>query len=99
MAINGKYNLTFDTPVGTYSGSITFKSEGAVLKGDYQIAANNGSFTGTVDGERGKWSVTVMEPMAGNVTLIFDAKVTATDLSGSVILGPYGTSSVRGQKA
>jgi hypothetical protein len=99
VAINGKYNVTFDTPIGPYSGSVTFRSEGAILKGDYQIAGNNGNFTGTADGEKAKWSVTVADPMAGNVTLTFDVKVTTTDLSGSVILGPYGTSSVRGQKA
>ena len=99
MAINGKYSVTFDTPIGPYSGNVTFKSEGAVLKGDYQIAWNNGNFTGTVDGEKGKWSVNVTDPMAGNVTLTFDVKVTATDLSGSVILGPYGSASIRGQKA
>jgi hypothetical protein len=99
MAINGKYNVTIDTPIGPQNGSVTFKSEGAVLHGDYQIAGSNGNFTGTADGENAKWAMTVPDPMGGNITLTFDVKVTSTDLSGSGILGPYGTSSVRGKKA
>ena len=99
MAINGKYNVTIDTPIGLLNGSVTFKSESAVLHGDYQIVGSSGNFTGTVDGENAKWDMTVPNPIGGNITLSFDVKVTSTDLSGSIILGPYGTSYVRGKKA
>jgi len=98
MAINGKYNVTIDTPIGPQNGSVTFKIEGAVLHGDYQIAGSSGNFTGTADGENAKWNMTVPDPMGGNITLTFDVKVTSTDLFGSVILGHYGTWSVRGKK-
>ena len=99
MAINGKYNITIDTPMGPQSGSVTFRTEDKVLHGESQVAGGSGTFTGTVDGENGKWSSDVPNPMGGTLTLTFDVKVTATDLSGSVVLGPFGTSSVRGKKA
>lgn len=99
MAINGKYNVTIDTPIGPQNGSVIFKIEGALLHGDYQIADSSGNFTGIADGENAKWNMTVPDPMGGNITFTFDVKVTSTDLSGSVILGHYGTLSVRGKKA
>jgi len=105
MAINGKYYVTVDSPIGLQNGSITFKSEGAVLRGDYrttdiyQIAGYSGSFTGTDDGENAKWTMNISDPMGGDIKLTFDRKVTPTDLSGSIILGPYGTRSVSGKKA
>jgi hypothetical protein len=99
MSINGKYNVTVDTPIGPQNGSVTFRSKGTVLNGDYQIAGGNGTFTGTVDGENAKWAMTVPDPMGGTITLTFDVKVTPSDLSGDVILGPYGNSFVRGKKA
>lgn len=99
MAINGKYNVTIDTPMGPQSGVVTFRTEGNVLHGESVVAGGSGTFTGTVDGENGKWSSNIPSPMGGTITLTFDVKVTPTDLSGSVVLGPFGTSSVRGKKA
>lgn len=98
MTINGKYNVTIDTPMGAQSGVVTFKTEGNVLHGEAQMAGSNGTFTGTVDGENAKWASTVPSPMGGNITLTFNVKVTATDLSGIVELGPFGSAAVTGKK-
>ena len=98
MAINGTYNVTIQTPMGPQSGLVTFRTEGNVLHGDAQVAGGGGKFTGTVDGENGKWSSEVPNPMGGMLTLTFNVKVTATDLSGTVGLGPFGNTTVTGKK-
>jgi quinohemoprotein ethanol dehydrogenase len=98
MAINGTYNVTIQTPMGAQSGTVTFRTEGNVLNGDAQVAGGGGKFTGTVDGENGKWASEVPNPMGGMLTLTFNVKVTATDLNGTVVLGPFGTSTITGKK-
>ncbi len=98
MAINGKYNVTIQTPMGPQSGVVDFKTEGNVLHGNAQVAGGGGAFTGTVEGENGKWSSVVPNPMGGSLTLTFNVKVTATDLSGTVVLGQFGTASITGKK-
>ncbi len=98
MAINGKYNVTIQTPMGPQSGVVNFRTEGNVLHGDAQLVGGGGTFTGTVDGENAKWSSDVPNPMGGTLTLTFNVKVTATDLNGTVVLGPFGTSSITGKK-
>ena len=99
MAVNGKYNVTVETPMGTGTGNITFKSEGTILTGEFQSQFGNLNFTGTVDGENVKFSGTMPSPMGGDITLTFNLKVTATELSGTIDLGGYGIAPVRGQKA
>ena len=98
MAINGKYNVTLQTPIGPQNGVINLRTEGNVLHGDAQIAGGGGTFTGTVDGENGKWSTNVPNPMGGTLTLTFNVKVTETDLSGTVGLGQFGNASITGKK-
>jgi aerobic carbon-monoxide dehydrogenase large subunit len=98
MAINGKYNVTLQTPMGPQSGIINFRTEGNVLHGDAQLVGGSGTFTGTVDGENAKWSSNVPNPMGGTLTLTFNVKVTETALSGTVVLGQFGTTSITGKK-
>lgn len=98
MAINGKYDVTIRTPMGPYNGTINFQTEGNILNGDILIAGGGGPFTGTVDGENGQWSSNVPSPMGGTLNLTFNVKVTETDLSGTVVLGGFGTTSITGKR-
>lgn len=99
MAVNGKYNVTVETPMGTGTGNITFKSEGTIVTGVFQSQFGDLNFAGTVEGENVKFSGTMPSPMGGNLTLTFNLKVTPTDLSGSIDLGGFGVAPIRGQKA
>ena len=69
------------------------------MHGDYMIAGGSVRFTGTANGKNAKWTMSVPDPTGGNITITFDVSVTTTGLSGSVILGPYGTWSVTCKKA
>jgi len=99
VAINGTYNVTIETPMGAQTSTVTFKTEGAVLSGTFQGRGGSQAFTGTVEGNNGKWSITVPSPMGGQITLSFNCQVTEKELTGSVQLGQFGTAPVKGTKA
>ncbi|MDD5190379.1 MAG: hypothetical protein PHE50_04985 [Dehalococcoidales bacterium] len=99
MAINGKYNVTIDTPMGSGTGTCTFKSEGNNLSGDFETQFGNLKFTGTCNGENAKFTGTMPSPMGGMLNLTFNLQVTPADLSGTIDLGGYGTAPIKGKKA
>ncbi len=98
MAIDGTYNVTIETPMGAQTGTIIVKDEGGTLKGTFQSPRGSQDFTGTADGEKAKWSLTVPSPMGGEITLTYDCTITATELTGSVQLGQFGTAPIKGTR-
>ncbi len=98
MAVNGKYSVTIETPIGPQISVITFSTEGTTLIGETQIVGTPIKFTGTINGDNAKWSSTIPSPMGGYITLFFDLFITPTDLSGNVQLGEYGMGAVSGKR-
>jgi hypothetical protein len=99
MAVDGTYNVSMTTPMGTQTGTIIMKAAGSALSGTYKSARGDQAFTGTAEGDNAKFSMNVPSPMGGTLTLTFDVKVAGNDLSGSVQLGQFGNAPIKGTKA
>jgi hypothetical protein len=98
MAIDGKWNLTINTPMGAQSSTLEVASSGGALTGR-QIGAQgaNDIDNGTVNGDEASWSIDIVVPMP--MTLTFKGKVEGDKLSGTVTLGAFGDSTFMGERA
>ena len=98
MAIDGKWNLTVNTPMGAQTSTLEVASSGSSLTGT-QAGAQGGQAinNGAVNGDEATWSIDITSPMP--MTLTFKGKVAGDSLSGSVTLGPFGDSTFQGERA
>jgi len=98
MAIDGKWNLTVNTPMGAQSSTLEVTSSGATLTGTQAGAQGAQAINdGAVNGDEASWSIDITSPMP--MTLSFKGKVSGDSLSGSVTLGPFGDSTFMGERA
>lgn len=98
MAVDGKWNLTIKTPMGDQTGVLTLKQEGDALTGEMSGSGGTTPIeNGKVEGETLKWHAKVTSPMP--ITLEFEGKEEGGNLSGSVKLGAFGTSTFTGAPA
>ena len=98
MAIDGKWNLTIKTPMGDQTGVLTLKQEGNALTGEMSGPAGTAPIeNGKVEGDTLSWHAKVTSPMP--ITLEFTGKTEGDNLSGSVKLGAFGTSTFSGPAA
>lgn len=98
MAIDGKWNVTMQSPMGPRDATAEFTADGATLGGTFGGAAGSVPLTGTVDGDAVTWAATVNGPM-GQMELKFDGKVDGDALSGTVAFGAFGSGSFTGTRA
>jgi hypothetical protein len=94
MAIDGKWNVTVQSPIGAQKSEFTFSSNGATLTG-----AQGGTpiTDGKVDGDNVSWSAAITSPMP--MTLSFAGTVTGDSLSGTVKAGNFGAFPFSGSRA
>jgi len=98
MAIDGKWNLVIKTPMGEQTGVLTLKQEGDVLTGEMTGPAGAAPVeNGRVDGDKLLWEAKVTSPMP--LTLEFEGAEEGGNLSGSVKLGAFGSSTFSGTPA
>lgn len=98
MSVDGTWNITLQTPLGSREARLTLSSSGGTLTGT--LAADIGSTeiaAGTVEGDQASWTADVTDPMA--LTLEFSARVEGDMMSGSVRLGMFGTAPLSGTRA
>ena len=98
MSIDGKWNLTINTPMGAQSSTIDFKSEGSTLTGTQTGAQGAQAIeNGAANGDEASWSIDIVVPMP--MTLTFNGKVAGDKISGTVTLGAFGDSTFMGERA
>lgn len=98
MAIDGTWNLTLETPIGTQESTLEAKTSGGALTGTQ--SGPDGSMEvqdGAVNGDEASWSVSITSPMA--MTLEFKGAVAGDTMSGSVKLGMFGEAKFTGVRA
>ena len=99
MAVDGTFNITMNTPMGTQSAKLTLKADGDSLSGSVSGAQGEQSFDGgTVSGDNATWSIQISGPM-GEMKLDFKATVAGDEISGTVQLGAYGSADFKGARA
>ncbi len=98
MAIDGKWNVTMQSPMGAREAIAEFTSVGSELSGSFSGPAGSAPLAGTVDGNAVKWSATVNSPM-GQMELKFDGAVDGEALAGNVAFGAFGSGTFTGARA
>ena len=97
MAVDGKYKIEIETPIGKQEATLTLKTDGDKLSGTGESMMGKNDFTGTVKGDNLAWTMDIDSPM-GKMTLEYTAKVTGNDMVGEVKLGTFGTAPLKGKR-
>lgn len=98
MTADGNWNLVISTPMGERHATLSLKTEGSTLTGSQAAEGDSAEiFEGTVNGDAISWKVSITNPMP--LTLEFSGTISGNDVSGSVVLGSFGSSSFTGTRA
>lgn len=98
MAVDGKWNLTINTPMGAQTSTLELSTSGGALAGTQTGAQGSQAIeNATVDGDEVGWSIDIVVPMP--MTLSFKGKVEGDAISGTVTLGAFGDSTFMGERA
>lgn len=90
MAVDGKWSITVQSPMGAQKADLDFTSDGDTLTGTQ--SAQQGSMAianGKTDGTSAQWSVDITQPLP--MTLSFTGRVDGDTISGSVKAGAFGS--------
>jgi hypothetical protein len=98
MAIDGKWEITINSPMGAQKANLDLKSDGAGLSGTQTAQGNTQPLAnGKVDGNKLSWSANITSPMP--MTLEFNGAVEGDKLSGSVKAGAFGSFPFSGSRS
>lgn len=97
MSVDGTWNISMETPLGTRNASLSLASSGSTLTGT--MSGGGGSIAirdGSANGDAVAFKVDISNPMP--MTLEFSATVAGDAISGSVKLGMFGDAPVSGTR-
>jgi hypothetical protein len=96
MSATGKWNVTVETPMGPQESELTLHVDGATFSGTGVAKDGTRSISGTVAGDKLTWTSerTVPIPMK----LEFDVTVSGDTMTGTVVLGSFGTAPLKGTR-
>ena len=98
MAVDGKWEIVINSPLGAQKAQLDLKTDGASLTGTQQAAQGSGPLeNGKVEGNNLSWSAKISSPMP--MTLDFTGTVDGDKLSGSVKAGSFGSFPFTGRLA
>lgn len=90
MAVDGKWEIVINSPLGAQKAQLELKTDGGTLTGTQAAAQGSGPLeNGKVDGNSLSWSAKITSPMP--MTLDFTGTVDGDKLSGSVKAGSFGS--------
>jgi hypothetical protein len=90
MAVDGKWEIVINSPMGAQKATLDIATNGSTLTGTQQAAQGSGPLeNGKVDGNTLSWSAKITNPMP--LTLDFTGTVEGDKLSGSVKAGAFGS--------
>lgn len=90
MAVDGKWEIVINSPMGAQKATLDLATNGTALTGTQQAAQGSGPLeNGKVDGNTVAWSAKISNPMP--LTLDFTGTVEGDKLSGSVKAGAFGS--------
>jgi len=98
MAVDGTWNISIETPIGTRQATLNVAAAGSELTGTQAADGNSTSITdGKVDGNKVSWKVAITNPMP--MTLEFTVKVDGDKMTGKCKLGTFGIADLAGERA
>jgi hypothetical protein len=84
--------------MGERQASLSLKADGGTLTGGQMADGKTAEiFDGTVDDNQLSWKVSISDPMP--MTLEFNGTVDSDKVTGSVMLGNFGSSSFSGTRS
>jgi hypothetical protein len=90
MAVDGKWEIVINSPMGAQKATLDLATSGASLTGNQTAAQGSGPLeNGKVDGNAVSWSAKISSPMP--LTLDFSGAVEGDKMSGSVKAGAFGS--------
>ena len=90
MAVDGKWEIVINSPMGAQKATLELATSGGGLTGTQTAAQGSGPLeNGKVDGDAVSWSAKITSPMP--MTLDFAGAVDGDTLSGSVKAGSFGS--------
>jgi len=90
MAVDGKWEITINSPMGAQKAVLDIKADGAALSGTQTAMSSTQPIaSGKVDGSALSWSAQITNPMP--MTLEFSGTVDGDKLAGSVKAGSFGS--------
>ena len=97
MTADGNWNLVVSTPMAERQANLSAKTGGTTLKGGQAADGNSTEiFDRTVNGNEISWKVSITDPMP--MTPEFNGTIKGDEVTGSVVLGDFGTSSFSGTR-
>jgi hypothetical protein len=98
MAVDGKWEIVINSPLGAQKASLEIQTDGGLLTGTQQAAQGSGPLeNGKVNGNTLTWSAKISNPMP--LTLDFTGTVDGDKLSGSVKAGAFGSFPFTGSRS
>jgi hypothetical protein len=98
MSVDGKWNITVQTPMGAQSSTLELVTDGAGLTGSQSGNGESGAiYEGRVEGDTASWKVDITRPMS--LTVSFSATVDGDSISGTAKAGMFPKSTFVGTRA
>ena len=90
MAVDGKWEIVINSPLGAQKAALDITTNGGSLTGTQTAQQGSGPLeNGKVDGNSLSWSAKITTPLP--LTLDFTGTVDGDKLSGSVKAGSFGS--------
>jgi hypothetical protein len=90
MAVDGKWEIVINSPLGAQKATLDIATDGSALTGTQTAQQGSGPLeNGKVDGNALSWSAKITTPLP--LTLDFAGTVDGDKLSGSVKAGSFGS--------
>jgi hypothetical protein len=90
MAIDGTWNLSMTTPMGTREVPLLLASSGAELTGEFQAPQGNSPVKGSIEGKSVTFT-TMFTGAMGPMELTFNGDHEGDSVSGTVQFGMFGS--------
>lgn len=99
MAVDGKYDITMNTPMGAQKATVEFTTDGTKLSGRMSSMMGAIEFdNGVIDGNNLTWVANAKTPM-GDMDVQCSAVVDGDSLSGEAKMGSFGSASFNGTRS
>jgi hypothetical protein len=90
MAVDGKWEITINSPMGAQKAQLELAASGGSLTGTQHAQGSTQPVSnGKVDGDKVSWSANITSPMP--MTLEFSGNVEGDTLKGNVKAGAFGS--------
>ena len=98
MAVDGKWEITINSPLGAQKAKLEFAADGNSLTGtQHAQGVSQPLANGKVEGNKVSWSANITSPMP--MTLEFSGNVEGDAIKGSVKAGSFGSFPFSGGRA